>query len=164
MLACVVGCMKHTSSSDSLGLEIVSWKKLDTARDAASSRLKPGPGDFEKWERLHESVKLVLANHGTVSWDPDPLPDFYFSGDWFHENSDGYSICSSKPIRKEFLQKLPQVLATHHEDAILEMNGIEKPIEGLVIFATSSGVVVGWEGLDRKACAQRLRELGIELD
>jgi hypothetical protein len=156
--------MKHTSPSDIPGLEIVSSKRLDAARDVASSRLEPGPGNYEKWERLHESVKLVLGIHGTVSWDPDPLPDFYFSGDWFHENSDGYSVCSSKPIKKDLLQKLPHVLAAHHKDAILEMNGIEQPIEGLVIFATSTGVLVGWEGLDRNACEQRLRELGIELD
>ena len=47
---------------------------------------------------------------------------------------------------------------------LLEMNGIEQPIEGLVIFATSTDVLVGWEGLDRNACEQQLRELGIELN
>jgi hypothetical protein len=156
--------MKHTPPSDSPGLEIVSFKKLDAARDAAHSRLNPGPGSFERWEGLHESVKLVLADHGTVSWDPDPLPDFYFSGDWFHENSDGYSIYSPKPITRDLLRKLPHVLASHHEDAILQMNGAEQQIRGLVIFATSTGVLVGWDGLDRNACEQRLRELGIELN
>lgn len=45
----------------------------------------------------------------------------------------------------DLLVKLPHVLAAHHEDAILEMNGIEPPIEGLVVFATSTGVFVSWE-------------------
>ncbi len=156
--------MEHTPPSDSFRVAIVSSESIDIAKSEASSRLKPGPGDYERWEHLHETVKSALGKFGTVSWDPDPLPDFYFSGDWFHENSDGYSICSSKPIKTDLLKQLPHVLASHHEDAILEMNGIEQPIEGLVIFATSTGVLVGWEGLDRNACERQLRELGIELN
>ena len=145
-------------------IEIVSSASMDTAKDDASARLKPGPGKFERWERLHESVKSLLSKHGTVSWDPDPLPDFYFSGDWFHENSDGYSIFSSGTIKKDLLQQLPRVLAAHHKDAILEMNGIEGAIEGLVIFVTSTGVSVAWQGLEGYACEKRLRELGVTLD
>lgn len=156
--------MEHSTPSDSCRIAIVSSESMDAAKSEASSRLKAGPGDYERWERLHETVKTALGKYGTVSWDPDPLPDFYFSGDWFHENSDGYSICSSKPIRKDLLKQLPRVLASHHEDAILEMNGIEQPIEGLVIFATSTAVLIGWEGLNRTACEQRLREVGIQLN
>jgi hypothetical protein len=164
LLATVAGCMQDTAPSDLPRLEVVSSKELDAARDSASSRLKRGAGKYENWERLHESVKSCLRNHGTVSWDTEPLPDFYFSGDWFHENSDGYRICSPRPITKDLLRKLPHVLSNHHKDAILEMNGTEHPIEGLVIFATSTGVFVAWDRLDRNECKKRLRELSIELD
>ncbi len=143
---------------------IVSSSSLNFAKSEATSRLKPGPGKYERWERLHESIKSLLSEYGTVTWDPDPLPDFYFSGDWFHENSDGYSICSLKPINKQLLNALPQVLAAHDKDAILEMNGSEQPIEGLVIFATSTEVLIGWDGLDQNACTKRLRELGFTLE
>jgi hypothetical protein len=159
-----VGCMKPTPPPHSRRIAIVSSESMDFAKSEATSRLKPGPGEYERWERLHESVKSVLSEYGTVTWDSDPLPDFYFSGDWFHENSDGYGICSSKPISKRLLHALPQLLATHDENAILEINGIEEPIEGLVIFATSKEVLIGWDGLDSNACEKRLRELGITLD
>ncbi len=158
-----VGCAEPAMPS-SRRIAIVSSDSIDFARSESTSRLKSGPGEYERWERLHESIKSVLATYGTVTWDPDPLPDFYFSGDWFHENSDGFSICSPKPINKHLLRSLPKVLAAHAEDAILEMNGIEQPIEGLVIFATSTEVLVGWAGLDRNACSKRLHELGITLD
>ncbi|WP_144059255.1 hypothetical protein [Rhodopirellula sp. SWK7] len=164
LLVYLVGCMEPTPPQHSRRIAIVSSESMDIAKSEATSRLKTGPGEYERWERLHESVKSVLSEYGTVTWDPDPLPDFYFSGDWFHEHSDGYSICSSKPINKQLLDALPQVLAAHDENAILEMNGIEDPIEGLVIFATSTEVLVGWDGLDRNACEKRLRELGITID
>ncbi len=149
---------------DSFRITVVSSDSMEIARSEASSQLKTGPGDFYRWERLHEKVKTVLRAYGTATWDPDPLPDFYFSGDWFHENSDGYSICSSRPITRDLLRQLPTILSSHHDDAILEMNGTEPPIEGLVIFATSKEVLVAWDGLDRRECEQRLRELSIELD
>lgn len=164
LLVYAVGCMEQMPLSESSDITIVSSDAIGTARAEASSRLKQGPGNYERWERLHESVKAALLEHGTVSWDPDPLPDFYFSGDWFHENSDGYSVCSSEPIKRDLLKKLPPVLASHHEDAILEMNGIEQPIEGLLIFATSKRVLVGWDGLDQNDCEKRLREIGLTLD
>lgn len=157
------GCMEHKPPSHSIGIAIVSSEDIDIAKSQASSRLKAGPGDYERWEHLHEKVKSALGKYGSVSWDPEPLPDFYFSGDWFHENSDGYSICSSKPITKDLLKQLPKVLASHHKDAMLQMDGTEQPVDGLVILATSTGVLVGWDGLDRNACEQRLREVGIEL-
>jgi hypothetical protein len=151
-------------TSNSRHISIVSSDSIEFAKGEAMSRLKHGPGKYERWEHLHESIKSELSKYGTVTWDPDPLPDFYFSGDWFHENSDGYGICSLKPINKHLLNALPQVLAAHDNDAILEMNGIEQPIEGLVIFATSTEVLVGWGGMDLNACSKRLRELGIALE
>ncbi len=162
LLVYVVGCMEPTPNSRHIS--IVSSDSIEFAKREAKSRLKRGPGKYERWERLHESIKSELSKYGTVTWDPDPLPDFYFSGDWFHENSDGYSICSLKPINKQLLNALPQVLAVHDKDAILEMNGIEQPIEGLVIFATSTEVLVSWDGLDQNATGKRLRELGISLE
>lgn len=162
LLVYVVGCMEPTPSSKHLS--IVSSDSIGFAKAEAKSRLKRGPGKYERWERLHESIKSELSKYGTVTWDPDPLPDLYFSGDWFNENCDGYGICSLKPINKHLLTALPQLLAAHDNDAILEMNGIEQPIEGLVIFATSTKVLVGWDGMDSNACSKRLRELGIALE
>lgn len=159
----VVSCMEP-ALPQSFAIRIVSSDSIDFAKGEAMARLSAGPGEYECWVRLHESIKSVLSEYGTVTWDPDPLPDFYYSGDWFHENSDGYSICSVKPINKNLLIALPQVLAAHDNDAILEMNGIEEPIEGLVIFVNSTEVLVGWDGLDQYATSKRLRELGITLE
>ncbi len=144
-------------------IKIVSSDEIDAAKKKASLRLSSGPGDYGNWEELHQSLKSTLLEYGTVSWDPDPLPDFYFSGDWFHENSDGFGLCSPSSIKRELLLKLPKILADHHKHAMLEMNGIEAPMEGLVVFATTTGVLVGWQGLDADSCKSRLREMGIVL-
>lgn len=155
--------MKSVPTNSKL-IEIVSSDRIDYARSEAISRLAPGPGEYGRWERLHESVMSVLSKYGTVTWDTDPLPDFYFSGDWFHENSVGYSICSPKSINKQLLSSLPMVLAAHDENAILEMYGVEEPMIGLVVFVDSRIVLVGWDGLDQSATTKRLCELGIKLD
>lgn len=164
LLLLVYGVERMKPTLPSKRVAIVSSDSLDFAKNESTARLKSGPGKYERWERLHASIKSVLSEYGTVSWDPDPLPDFYFSGDWSHEISDGYSICSPKPIRKQLLYRLPHVLAAHDKDAILELNGIEQPIEGLVIFATSTEVLIGWDGLDQNTCTKRLRELGLTLE
>ncbi len=101
LLVYIVGCMETMPNSRLVS--IVSSDRIDFAKSEATSRLKGGPGKHERWERLHESIKSALSKYGTVTWDPDPLPDFYFSGDWFHENSDGYGICSLKPLNKDLL-------------------------------------------------------------
>lgn len=164
LLVLTVGCMTNTVRSNSPRIQIVSSDEIDAARSAASSRLIPGPGKYERWERLHETLKAVLLEYGNVSWDPDPLPDFYFSGDWFHENSDAFSICASKALSKGLLLRLPEVLGIHHRDATLGMYGIEEPIEGLVILATSKDVVVGWQDLTSGQCRKRLQEVDLSLD
>jgi hypothetical protein len=158
-----VGCMEHKVHSDSVGIEIVSSTRIDAAMKEASARLGAGHGKYENWEKLHESLKSVLVEYGTVSWDTDPLPDFYFSGDWFHENSDSFAICSAKRISGEMLLKLQRVVAAHHKSAILQMNGIEDPVKELVIFVTSTDVLVGWQDLTSEACEKRLREIGVTL-
>jgi hypothetical protein len=165
MLLVVIICyMSQISQSKVPGIQIVSSGEIDTAIDDASSRLAGDPGKHERWEQLHETLESVLGEYGSVSWDPDPLPDFYFSGDWFHENSDGFSICSSKAVSKELLLRLWGVLGAHHKDAMLGMYGIEDPIEGLVIHATAKEVLVGWQDLTADQCKQRLHEVGISLD
>ena len=164
LLLLVNGCMQRTSPLDSARVEIVSFETIETAKNDATSRLQPGPGGYENWESLHESLKSVLVEYGTVSWDPDPLPDFYFSGDWFHENSDGFGICDSGVISKELLLKLRRVVAARHQDAILIMNGIADPIEGIIIFVTSTSVLIGWQDLTRNSCEKRLRDVGVTLD
>jgi len=162
LLVYVVGCMEPMPNSRYTS--IVSSDDIDFAKSEATSRLNRGPGKYERWERLHKSIKAELSKYGTVTWDPDPLPDFYFSGDWFQENSDAYGICSLGPINVQLLNALPQILAAHDNNAILEMNGIEQPIEGRVIFATSTEVLVGWDGMDSNACSKRLHELGVSLE
>ncbi|MFN8711149.1 MAG: hypothetical protein ACK50J_31130, partial [Planctomyces sp.] len=98
-------------------IQIVSFYEINAARDAGASRLARGPGKYERWEHLHDKIESVLREYGSVSSETDPLPDFYVSGDWFHENTDGFSICSSKPLSKELLLRLQEVLSGHHRHA-----------------------------------------------
>ena len=156
--------MKNKPNSNSGRIEIVSTESFDTTKEKATSGLLPGSGMHEQWELLHESAKSILVEHGTVSWDPEPLPDFYFSGDWFHENSDGFGVCSSNSISKELLRSLQRMLADDYKDAILEFNGLVDPIEGLVMLVTSNRILVGWIGMTRDACEKRLHDVGLNLD
>lgn len=163
-LLVVGGCVKNNTRSNSAQIEIVSVESIDTTKEKATSGWIPGPGKYEQWERLHEAVRAILVEHGTVSWDPKPLPDFYFSGDWFHENSDGFGVGSPDPISKELLLSLQRMLADDYKDAILEFNGLVDPIEGLVMFVTSKRILVGWTGMTRDACEKRLHDVGLNLD
>jgi hypothetical protein len=144
-------------------IQIVSFDEIDAARDAGASRLARGPGKYERWEHLHDKIESVLREYGSVSSETVPLPDFYVSGDWFHENTDGFSVCSCKPLSKELLLKLQDVLSGHHRHAMLGMYGIENPIEGLVIHVTPRESLVGWQDLTADECRKRLQEVGVPL-
>jgi hypothetical protein len=163
LLLFTVGCMEHKIHSDSVGIEIVSSARIDAAMKEASARLGAGHGKSENWQRLHESLKSVLAQYGTVTWNTHPMPDFYFSGDWFHENSDSFAICSAKKLSGEMLLKLQRVVAAHDKIAMLVLNGIEDPVNGLEILVTSTSVLVGWQDLTSEACEKRLREIDVTL-
>jgi hypothetical protein len=49
------------------------------------------------------SLCEVARRYGSVSDTPDPSPDFYFSGDWFHELSDGFALLGTRGLSLEAL-------------------------------------------------------------
>jgi hypothetical protein len=123
-----------------------------------------GHGKYETWERLHDSVCAVAARYGRASWDSDPLPDFYFSGDWFDEYRDSFALYSTKGLSAEALRDFQKAVAAHHSRASLHLAGIEEPINDLEILITSTGIFVKWDDESPARTRQRLEKLQIRLE
>lgn len=144
-------------------IRFVEKEKLERAESQAFSKLSRGPGSFERWEQCHEKLKAVLVQYGTVSWHPDPLPDFYFSGDWFHECTHSFDPSNPASVSSQLLLSLQNVLQGHDKTALLFLWGDEK-LDGLRIFLSTSQILICWEGLTPEECRARLKELGAEID
>lgn len=123
-----------------------------------------GSGKYETWERLHAAVCTVAEQYGSASWDPDPLPDFYFSGDWFDERQDSFALCSTNGLSAQALRDFQKVVAAHHSRASLHLGGIEEPIKDLEVLITSTGIFVKWDDESPARTRQRLEKLQIRLE
>ncbi len=51
----------HGTYAELKHISIVSSDSIEFAKGEAKSRLKRGPGKYERWERLHESIKSALS-------------------------------------------------------------------------------------------------------
>ena len=116
--------------------------------------------DFEKWERYHDSIVAVLKTVGIVSMEPQPLPDFYHSGDWFDTYTDGFSIENEKILTPALLLNLVRCVAAADPGATLEFAGVDGNVDGLHIFISSEGAFAYWNGLSALQCEERVIALG----
>jgi len=152
--------------SDSTPIKIVSSSEFKRQGDELRERTPKSIGNYETWKRFHDALCLVASRHGTVSDSPEPTPDFYFSGDWFHELSDGFALMTPKIISSKLLRDFQKVVAAHHPNARLNMGGdFQTPIEGLEILVTASSIFVSWWKCESPTiCAEKLEALKVKLD
>lgn len=125
---------------------------------------REGHGKYETWQRLHDSICTVAARYGEVSWDSDPKPDFYFTGDWFDEYCDGFALLSTKGLSSQALRDFQKVVAAHHSQASLHLGGVEEPIAGLDILITCTRIFVKWDDDSPALSRERLEKLQIRLE
>ena len=123
-----------------------------------------GPGKYETWERLHGSVVRVAEKYGTASWDTKPLPDFYFSGDWFDENRDSFALQTTRGVSASAWRDFQQAVAAHGATSELLLVGQESSIEGLEILITAQRILVRWQDKTPRQCQQKLAQLKLRLD
>ncbi len=160
------GCSyQHVEPSNkSMPISFVSSSELNRESTELTGRWPSGHGEYETWERYHDSLVEVAKRYGSVSWDPSPLPDFYFSGDWFHDRSDWFSLHSKSGLSAEALRDFQGVVASHLPDTRLCLHGQSDPIDGVEVLITSSRILVSWGDLSPKHCREKLAELGLHLE
>lgn len=121
-------------------------------------------GTYENWKRFHDVLCSVAKAHGRVSDYPDPTPDFYYSGDWFHELTDGFALFTTKGLSVESLRELQKVVAGHHRVASLSLGGeVTTALFGLHVLITSSDVFISWRNESAEGCRANLEALGVRL-
>ena len=96
-----------------------------------TGRPSPGPGEYQTWEKLHDALVAVAEEYGSASERPNPLPDFYHTGDWFDEYRDGFTLPTTKGLTAQALREFQVAVAAHHPRASLALVGQADEIKGL---------------------------------
>ena len=130
------------------------WEKL-RARSPAEA------GYYKNWKRYHEALCSVARMHDKVSDSPDPVPDFYYSGDWSRELADGFALCTAKGLSVESLRELQKVVAAHDCTGSLSLEGdVTTPLFGLDILITPTEIFISWHNESAEGCRARVEALG----
>ena len=169
VLACMLsGCDSHPTAQvrrTNIPVTIVSSSDLEREREALSTRTTSDSGRYETWERYHDALCKVARGYGSVSDSPEPTPDFYFSGDWYHELSDGFALLTTNGLSSQALREFQSTVSAHHPGARLDMGGeIATSLAGLKLLITGSGIFVAWEGQTATGCKGKLSALGVSLE
>jgi hypothetical protein len=148
----------------SVPISFVTASELSKESKSLQARRPSGAGKYETWKHYHDCLCAVAERYGSVSDSPEPAPDFYFPGDWFHELSDGFASLTPRAISAQALRDFQKIVAAHHAAARLNMGGeIRSPLCGLDILITSSAIFVAWDGESAQDCRAKLQALGAEI-
>lgn len=166
LLLITAGCERlPKSSSMPTPISFVTASDLKKESKAVASRRSRRSGTYKTWKRLHDPLCVVALRYGRVSDSPDPTPDFYFSGDWFHQLTDGFALFTTRGLSAQALREFHQVVAAHHADAEVSLGGeVTTQLYGLDILITASCILVAWEGETPEGCKAKLMALGVRFD
>lgn len=145
------------------GVTVVDYRKLTALQRRIQKRRPPlNKQGVEIWARYHDALRAVARRYGKVGWDANV--DFYHSGDWFHQLSDGFALLTSRGVTLKALREFQKVVTQHHPDAALSFGGdIDTPIFGLEILVTPSAIYVGWFQNKAVTCRRKLKKLGLNI-
>ena len=146
-------------SNDTMPISFVTSSELN--EESGRHHWTYGRGKFKTWERYHISLWAVAKRYGSVSDEPDPLPDFYHTGDWYHERSDRFDLYSTKGLSAEVLRKFHRVVAAHLPDTNLHLYGQSDSINDITVLITPSKILVARDGTSAQKCEEKFNKLGI---
>ncbi len=152
--------------------QIIEYEQFSSIQQDLQKRCGPPSKDgYEVWKRYHEELCAVARRFGKVGEEPAEAPDFYHSGDWFHELADGFMTSDPRNFSPHVFTEFQEVVAKHHPDASMGLAGggatLEDwrsipPLYGLVVLIRPTTIHVAWmlEGLD--GCIRKLRHAGVD--
>jgi hypothetical protein len=154
--------MKKTGSPS---VDIIDHKTLVALNKAVVAKRTPSSeGDYRTWLRYHKALVKVLNKFGVAGDAGVENPDFYYSGDWFHEETDGFAIRTASCLNKKLFIALQKVVQRHHPNATLWLVGDRNtPVDKLCFFVTPTIMLAALADESASACQSRLEETGIDL-
>ena len=158
--------------SDGTHIQIVQYKQFSSINEALHKRNGPPSKDgYAAWKTYHDELCDVARRFGKVGYMPKEAPDFYHTGDWFHELADGFMINDPGNFSRHVFTEFQEVVAKHHPDASMGLAGggltLEEwrsipPLYGLAVLITPSTIHVSWMLEDLDGCIRKLRESGVD--
>jgi hypothetical protein len=131
----------------------------------ARSRLGTNLGTYQHWKQFHEKLLTAANDHVRVSDCPTPPPDLYFSGDWFHELTDGFAVQKPKGVSAPLFENFQRIVVGHDKYALVSLCGeLGTLLDGLRITILSDAIAVAWRDKPAHLCRGKLQWLGIQLD
>lgn len=159
--------------SNGTPIQIVKYKEFSSIEQDLQKRCGPPSKDgYEVWKRYHDELCAVARRFGKVGYKPREAPDFYHTGDWFHELADGFMIHDPGNLSPHVFSEFQEVVAKHHLDASMGLGGgaltLEDwrsipPLYGLAVLIRPSTIHVAWMLEDLDGCIRKLRESGVDL-
>lgn len=150
-------------ASPAAPIAIVDSEEYWRIQDDFQARRGPAKKDgHDTWDQFDTALLKVFRKYGKVGLDLDA--DFYESGNWFHELLHAFEVHNPKFLTAELLRRLQQVVAKHHQDAmVLIEGGFESDLFGLRIAITASAIYVACDEENPRQCRQSLRRFGIQI-
>jgi hypothetical protein len=160
--------------SNGTQIQIVSYKQFSSISKELGKLLgEPSKDGYEIWKRYHDELCEVARRFGKFAYTPREAPDFYHSGDWFHEQSDGFMISDPRNLSPHVFAEFQEVVAKHHPNASmilaggdtkLEYWGSIPPLFGLQVFIRPSTIHVAWIPENRGGCIRKMRDSGVDFE
>ena len=153
-------------------IQIVDYKQFSSISDDLGKRCGPhSKNGYEIWKRYHDELCAVARRFGKVGYKPAESPDFYHTGDWFHELADGFMMNDPRNFSPHVFVEFQEVVAKHHPDASMNLIGgaltVQEwrsipPLYGLVVLLRPSTIHVTWMLEDMDGCLRKLRHAGVD--
>jgi hypothetical protein len=155
-------------------IQIVNYKQSLSIQEKLHKRCgAPSKDGYEIWKRYHDELCAVAERFGKVGYRPDEAPDFYHTGDWFHELADGFMLNAPGNFSRHVFAEFQEVVAKHHPDASMALSGgaltIQEwrsipPLYGLGVFIRPSTIHVSWMLENVAGCIRKLRAAGVDFE
>ncbi len=155
-------------------IQIVGYEEYASIEKAlAKRRGGASKSGYGVWKRYHDELCIVASRFGKVGYKPSEAPDFYHTGDWFHELGDGFMITDPRNFSRHVFHEFQEVVAKHHIDASMGLAGggmtLEDwraipPLYGLVVLITPTTIHVTWMLEELDGCIRKMRASGVDFE
>lgn len=147
-------------------IDIVDYETLKGLEQSMDSARPPSPDmDYARWKPWREALCETARRHGQVAVSEAERGDVFAPAEFTHLETDRMVLRTSKLVDSSALADLQRVVAGHHPNATLLLEGApEGALADLMILITPPVILVAWRHENSDECEAHLEELGLTVE